>query len=193
MRLLELFSGTGSVRKAVSDQFTEIVSIDILPKFNPTECIDILLFDYRKYPPNYFDTIWASPPCTEYSKIMTRRPRNLVLANSIVKRTLEIIDYFNPRQWFLENPATGLLKNQGLLDGRLFFDVDYCMYGFEYRKRTRIWTNKIDFSPKLCDTKCIGYSNGKHIKSFGNGKLKNLSTNQRYAIPILLIQDLLLN
>jgi len=51
MRLLELFSGTGSVRKAVGDKFEEVVSIDILAKFNPTEVSDILTWDYKKYQP----------------------------------------------------------------------------------------------------------------------------------------------
>jgi site-specific DNA-cytosine methylase len=110
MRLLELFSGTGSVRKAVGNQFEEIISIDILQKFEPTECADILKWDYKKYPPRYFDAIWASPPCTEYSKLkyISGAARNLVLADSIVQRTLEIIEYFNPERWFIENPQTGL-------------------------------------------------------------------------------------
>jgi hypothetical protein len=77
MRLLELFSGTGSVRKAVGETFDEVVSIDILQKFNPTECCDILNWDYKKYPVGYFDAIWASPPCTEYSKILYGRPNRI--------------------------------------------------------------------------------------------------------------------
>ena len=60
MRLLELFSGTGSVRKAVGHLFDEIVSIDILQKFEPTEVADILKWDYKKYPPGYFDVVWST-------------------------------------------------------------------------------------------------------------------------------------
>jgi hypothetical protein len=59
-----------------------------------------------------FDFVWASPPCTEFSIALTTRPRNLQKGNRIVRRTLEIIQYLQPRHWFLENPATGLLKVQ---------------------------------------------------------------------------------
>lgn len=41
-RLLELFSGTKSISKAVGYMFDEIVSVDILHKFEPTEVSDIL-------------------------------------------------------------------------------------------------------------------------------------------------------
>ena len=49
--------------------------------------------------------IWASPPCTEYSRAKSRYGvRQLDLAKSIVKRTLEIIDYFDPEYYGIENP-----------------------------------------------------------------------------------------
>jgi len=50
MKLLELFSGTGSVSKSVGHLYDEIISIDILEKFNPTEVADILKWNYKKYP-----------------------------------------------------------------------------------------------------------------------------------------------
>lgn len=194
MRLLELFSGTGSVRKAVGQLFDEIVSIDILQKFNPTEVSDILKWDYKKYPPGYFDVIWASPPCTEYSAILRSQPnrqRNLALADSIVQRTIEIIEYFNPDKWFMENPQTGLLKDREFMLGVPFTDVDYCRYSnWGYRKRTRIWTN-VDYQGKICDKNCGNIINGKHYNSFGNVSCRdNVTLTQRYRIPEKLIQDL---
>ena len=68
MRLLELFSGTKSVSKAIEHLYDEIISVDILNKNNPTYCCDILLWDYKQYPPGYFDAIWASPPCTAFAE-----------------------------------------------------------------------------------------------------------------------------
>lgn len=171
MRLLELFSGTGSVRKAVGDRFTEVISIDILQKFNPTECCDILSWDYTHYPPGYFNCIWASPPCTEFSTLKhnTKMQTNLPLADSIVKRTLEIITYFHPTKWFIENPQTGLLKHRDYMIGIPYYDFDYCRFSdWGYKKRTRIWTNV-----SSCSTLCLGAGNcpnmeGKYHKvSFG--------------------------
>lgn len=194
MRLLELFSGTKSVSKAVGNQFNEIVSVDIINKNNPTHCIDILHWDYKQYPIGYFDCIWASPPCTEYSKILygrPNRPRNLILANKIVAKTIEIIDYFKPNKWFMENPETGLLKDQDIVLGIPFYDVDYCMYSnFGYRKRTRIWTNIDNFNPKLCNKHCGNMTGKKHNKSCGNGKYGSTTLQERYRIPEQLIKDL---
>lgn len=192
MKLLELFSGTGSVRKAVGDRFDEVISIDILQKFNPTECCDIMTWNYTKYPVGYFDCIWASPPCTEYSKVLYGRPnriRDISGANRIVAKAIEIIDYFQPSKWFIENPQTGLLKNQEVLFGVPYIDVDYCKYGYEYRKRTRIWTN-VEYDGKLCKRDCDSFVNGRHLKSCGNGRYKIVGLNQRYSIPPQLIKDL---
>ena len=171
MRLLELFSGTGSVRKAVGEQFEDVVSLDILAKFQPTECCNILTWDYTKYPPGYFTHIWASPPCTEYSRLKhnTGMPTNVLEADRIVQRTLEIIDYYEPEKWFLENPQTGLLKSRDFMQGIPYYDVDYCAYSdWGYKKPTRIWTN-VRFTPKRCAGvhRCPNMTGNYHRVSFG--------------------------
>ena len=110
MRVLELFSGTRSVGKLCDAIGWESVSVDmILPADH--QC-DILLFDYKQYPKDHFDVVWASPPCTEYSKAKSRGVRDIEGANKIVLKTLEIIKYFESEYWFLENPQTGKLKEQ---------------------------------------------------------------------------------
>jgi site-specific DNA-cytosine methylase len=196
MKLLELFSGTKSVSNAVGSQFNEIISVDILNKYNPTFVCNILEWDYKQYPEGYFDAIWASPPCTEYSIILNSRPerkRNIEFANSIVQRTLEIIQYFKPNKWFIENPQTGLLKNQSFMKNIPFYDIDYCMYSdFGYRKRTRIWTNKNTFNAKLCNKQCGNMIGNTHKYSTGNSYMGLKTKHQKdlYRIPEKLIQDL---
>jgi len=65
MRVLELFSGTGSVGKVCKKLEWDVVSVDmILPADHR---IDIMEFDYKQYPKDHFDIVWASPPCTNYS------------------------------------------------------------------------------------------------------------------------------
>lgn len=199
-RLLELFSGTKSISKAVGDKFDEIISVDILTKFNATITTDILTWDFTIYPPNHFDAIWASPPCTEFStlKITSGAVRNLELANSIVQRTLVIINYFKPKKWFIENPQTGLLKSQSYMNNIPFYDVDYCRYAeWGYRKRTRIWTNVIYDAPLLClgrnactqmipDTRAHKLSNGNSVVV---GR-KSVKKEHLYRIPEKLVKEL---
>jgi len=47
---------------------------------------DIMNWDYKIFEPCSFDIIWASPPCTEYSRALTTRPRKIEEANEIVKK-----------------------------------------------------------------------------------------------------------
>ena len=69
---------------------------------------DMLSWDYKQFDVGEFDVIWASPPCTEYSKAKTTGVRKIDYANSIVLRTLEIINYFKTKWWVIENPQTDL-------------------------------------------------------------------------------------
>jgi len=193
MKVLELFSGTGSVGKCCKALGWESVSVDFLLPADH-KC-DIMDFDYKQYPKDEFDIVWSSPPCTEYSKAKTRGVRDIDGANKIVMRTLEIIKYFDCAYWFMENPQTGLLKDQPFMKDLDFVDADYCMYGKPYRKRTRFWTNK-KCKMHLCDKNCGSFVNGKHIGSCGNGKKiysdKSYSLHEKYSIPEDLIYNLFL-
>ena len=167
MSVLELFSGTKSVGKVCDEIGWKTVSVDLILEADH-KC-DVMEFDYKQYPRDFFDVVWASPPCTAYSNLQNcwlNRQRNGSVftkermeeerqeADKLVLKTLEIIDYFKPSLWFIENPQTGQLRNRYLMKDIPFYDVDYCMYSdWGYKKRTRIWTNKEHFSPKLCDGK----------------------------------------
>ena len=163
LTLLELFSGTGSVGKVADSLGFSVVSLDLKDAKIMT---DILEWDYTKLKPDEFQVIWASPPCTEYSVAKTTGVRKLDEANKIVLKTLEIINYFKPKYWFIENPQTGLLKKQDFMSGLNYFDVDYCKYGLKYRKRTRIWSNCKTWTPReLCHKDCGNVIDGKHVET----------------------------
>jgi site-specific DNA-cytosine methylase len=194
VRLLELFSGTKSVSKAVGHKYSEVINVDMMDTYKPSVVTDILDWNYKVFPPGYFHTIWASPPCTEYSKLNQSNPQkipNLELADSIVKKTIEIIEYFKPYKWYIENPQTGTLKDREFMWGIPFYDVDYCSYSdWGYKKRTRFWTNIDGFKGRLCRRKDCPNKDGKSHKIM-IGNIKGRTTlAERYRIPQKLITDL---
>ena len=130
MKMLELFAGTGSVGKVAQEMGFEITSLE--RDMEATIKTDIMDWNLRELPPNSFDLIWALPPCTEHSRAKTTGVRKITEANEIVKRTIEIIEYFQPRYWVIENLQTGLLKNQHFMMLLPFKDIDYCKYGMKY-------------------------------------------------------------
>jgi hypothetical protein len=98
--------------------------------------------------------------------------KNMDEADKLVLKAFEIIEYFNPYYWFLENPATGKLKHRDIMKGKPFYDVSYCMYSdWGYEKKTRIWTNKKDWTNLICDKSgsCGNMINSQHNKVLGNG------------------------
>ena len=202
MLLLDLFSGTGSVAKAAVAKGYGVITLDRdLPAYFQTDIMD---FDYRELDPHAFHFVWASPPCTEYSRAKTTGVRKIEEANEIVKRTLEIIEYLEPEVWVIENPQTGLLKEQDFMRDIHFIDVDYCKYGFPYRKRTRLWSNKassLRLKP-LCNKDCDSMDEGRkkhkesaqrlpHGHSSTWGEQVKHCQRDLYKIPEGLINDIL--
>ena len=142
MRLLELFSGTNSVGKEFPG---EVVSLDIIGTPSSNHIVsDILEWDYTAFPPDYFEMVWASPPCVQYSRARTtaKTPRDLEGADKLVLQVLEIIAYFDPLYFFIENPWSGLLKGRAIMAHLPTpKKASYCKYGFPYQKHIAIWTN----------------------------------------------------
>jgi len=205
-RVLDLFSGTDSVKKACVGLsfFGEVISLD-LAKADIN--IDIMEWDYKQYPPGYFHVVWASPCCTCFSNLqrcnigrfgITAESNEADISNiglPMLRRTEEIIKYFKPKFYFIENPQTARTKDYVALNPGDFFDVDYCMYGKPFRKRTRIWTNLKSFEPLLCDKNCGSFDGKKHIQqvnSKGGGSNQTITGNRtfRSEVPVPLIRSL---
>ena len=216
MRLLELFSGSGSVGKVAKKNGYEIVSLDINDykgKFIPTHKEDIMTWNYKQYDKDFFDVLWASPPCVYYSTLQCgwygikkkdglftkEKHENLMkISDEWVKKVFEIIEYFNLKKWFIENPRTGLLKKRQFIEYVPFIDVDYCRYcDWGYKKATRIWTN-VDYKGLLCNKKCGNMKkandatalNKRYKKGHRIDLSRDISKLERYRIPPKLILEL---
>ena len=76
----------------------------------------------------------------------------LCIGVPVLRRTQEIIEYLQPRAWFMENPGTGLMKNYIAEKPAMF---DYCRF-------LAIWSNQ-PLKSLLCDKTCL--INGRHPKA----------------------------
>ena len=188
--LLELFSGTGSIGRAFAAQGWDVISVDCDRRAHATIRADVSQFEVsRELRGRTVDCIWASPPCTNYSIARTRKrstAEELEFSDSLVKKTLEIARELegNPAL-FIENPYTGKLKSRGLLDHLQLNKVDYCKYGFNYRKRTAVWSNT-QWTPErpLCKGDCAAYGTKGHTAiAQRGGPGHKFSQRDLYRIP----------
>lgn len=205
MRVLELFKGTGSVGNHLQKLFKcEIISLDINKKSNPTHLCDIMDFEYKQYEEGYFTIIWASPECKIYSQAQSfhigenRKWKNKEELNKkrqedakYVNRVIEIIEYLKPQYWFIENPYYSAMKDLDCMKKLKSVRMDYCRFGREYQKPTRIWTNQ-EYDNMICNCKIKPH---KYRLCVCGGKHKDqikdkTNTAMRYAIPSPLL-DLL--
>lgn len=224
MKVLELFSGTGSISKAVKKKNPNnyVISLD-RDIHNPHSDLhiqeDIMTWDYTTIDRDSIDLITASPVCMWWSKarlvwigrklkshgdkIITREDIDNDIARygiPMLLKTIEIIEYFNPTHFWIENPWSSSMKK--VLDPIYpKHKVSYCKYGFDYQKDTAFWMDDDlheKFEPKVCKKDCgkiINNPIGGRCKRGHVGDLgkygKNGSRLDRYRIPIDLIESLL--
>jgi len=168
MKVLELFCGTKSFGKFANELGWDVVSLDIDKKYKPDICSDICCWDYKQFSPKDFDIIWASPEFKNYDV-------------APIKKTLELLDYFKPEYWFIENPETRKMKDH-IPKYFPYVDIDYCRFGYPYRKRTRIWHNR-EIDDCLCQGVgvCKSMEGGRHVPS--SDKNDKTSHILRYQVP----------
>lgn len=204
MNHLELFSGTHSFGKTSHKLGYNVVSLDRdLGASCPfTDYVsqthiqeDIMTWDYKQYPVGHFKLITASPVCMWWSHLRRSWIGRKIKAHGdtiitaeildediekygvpMVDKVLEIINYFNPEFYIIENPSGGKMKEY-INDLIPYYDIVYCMYGFDYRKPTRFWTNINGMEIKICNHK-------KHKLALGQGGCGEGTTLlQKYRIP----------
>ena len=207
IKVLELFSGSGSVNKVCKEKGYEVLSLDLDPRADIN--MDIMDWDYKDmYKPGHFDIIHASPPCHTFSNLRRtwigrklKEHGDIIITREILDKDMEekgvpllrkaeeIIDYFKPKYYIIENPD-GKMKNY--MKDHKHYVVDYCKYSnWGYRKRTYFWTNIEGFKPKRCRKDCINMNGNRHKKSIGGGTQNTPTTLQeRYRIPPDLINGL---
>lgn len=163
MKIIDLCCGLKSWVQPWIKNNHEVITLDINPIFNPDICINIL--DY--YPKENFDVVFASPPCTYFSKIrniwnntpLKTTPEQIQNSIDIAQKCFDISK--KSKYYCIENPAFGMRK----YFPNDYITIDYCAYNYHInywieskkdyayiKKPTDIWSN-INFEKLRCNKK----------------------------------------
>lgn len=197
-RTLELFAGSRSFSKVAQTMGMETFTTDIEQFGGIDYVVDIMDFDLERVPYKPA-VIWASPPCTTFSVASigkywnidgTPKNKKAEYGMALVQKALDIIAYYKPEYWYIENPRGMLRKLPLMKDLPRRVTVTYCQYGEERMKPTDIWTNDLDWTPKpICkngDTCHISAPRGSRTGTQGR---KNAF--ERSRVPEQLCREIL--
>jgi len=224
MNVLEIFSGSNVFSKTAKKYGHNVFTVDI-NNFDGTDyVVDILNIDLNKIP-FVPDVIWASPPCTGFSVASIGRhwtggkgayiPKSDTsrLGIQLLKKTLQIIKFFNPKYFYIENPRGLMRKMDFMKDSRelhvkdkaFFYDdyrelriphspfirntITYCQYGETRMKPTDIWTNDVEWkSRSMCKNGDSCHEAAPRGSRTGTQGLKN--NYERSKLPIDLCEEI---
>ena len=205
MNHLELFSGTHSFGKVSSKLGYNVYSLDrdlgdendgYKSENHFKE--DIMTWDYKQFNRGFFKVITASPVCMWWSNLRRtwigrklKSHGDTIITKEIldqdielygvpmVDKVFEIIDYFDPEYYIIENPKTGRMKEyiNPLIP---YYDVDYCKYSdWGYKKTTRFWTNIEGLEFDKCKNDCENMVEikGKKLHNNRMGTSKTVNDN----------------
>lgn len=160
VKILELFAGTKSISKAFWSKGHKTFTVELDPDFRPDLVADIMELDPSTLP-GPFDFIWASPPCTSFTVMQIGRnwekrgdklfPKTdgARLGIALLEKTLEIIEYWKPPYFIIENPR-GAMRKMDQVAPLERHTITYCQYGESRMKPTDLWGQ---FPPSL-EFKC---------------------------------------
>jgi len=149
MRILDLFSGTGSSTQAFKDSGHNVYTVELDTQFDADFHVDIMHVTPDFFPGRW-DLVWASPPCTTFSvaSIGTHWtggkeayiPKTQAAKDGIelMYHTRDLIAGIDTRYWVVENPR-GVLRKLGIFGEPQ--TVWYCQYGDERAKPTDLFGN----------------------------------------------------
>jgi hypothetical protein len=153
-----------------------VETLDIDKRFKPTYCMDVR--DFK--PIKKYKVIFCSPPCTYFTfarcAITTDEERKEGL--EIARKCFRIAENYS-EYYIIENPYWKH-SLQSYIKKKNHHIIDYCMYGYGYKKPTSIWTNIEGLEFRRCIHKFNSHPSSKMM----------YSSKQRAKIPVSLAQHL---
>ncbi len=202
IKVLELFAGSRSISKEAEGLGMKAFSTDIEAYEGVNYQVDILDFDPSKVPFKP-DIIWASIPCTAFSvaaighnwkstqKGLKPKTQSAKKGIEIAKKTLNLIDFFSPKYFWIENPRGALRKMDFMWDLPIH-TVTYCQYGDTRMKPTDIWTNNTLWRPRpSCNNGDPCHESAPRGSRTGTQGIR--SAYERSIVPASLCQEVLMS
>ena len=201
--VIELFSGTASFSCVAEERGYVTLTIDNDKRFNPHRRWDIMKMEVDDLPERFQDPffVWASPPCQCFSIAsvshhwrkwgdcympVTGRSKDSVL---LVKKTLQLIDDFDPEHYVIENPR-GILRKLDFMQELHRDTVTYCQYGDNRMKPTDLWNDIDAWKPRpMCKNGDPCHESAPRGSKTGTQGRKN--SVQRARVPRELCEEIL--
>jgi hypothetical protein len=144
--ILSLFDLTGNWSRPYRENGYNVIQVDLQTG------IDILEWDYKGIPRDEVYGILAAVPCTDFAVSGARwfeakdKDGRTDLSMALVAKTKEIIEYFDPAFWVIENPVGRIHKLNPWMGkpAYTFHPYEFAGYGFDddrYTKKTCLWGN----------------------------------------------------
>ena len=188
--ILSLFDLTGHWSDPYRENGYEVIQVEI------QKGIDILTWDYKQI--NNVYGILAAVPCTDYEVSGARwfaekdKDGRTAKSQELVEKTREIIEYFDPVFWVIENPISRIHKlNPWMGKPKMYFHpYEYAGYGSDddrYTKKTALWGRFNIPAKKELEPYQTGDYGKIHYPKDENGKAYGWNTieckNARSATP----------
>lgn len=198
-KTVEIFSGSGTLSKAISPARFFKITIDNRQRKNvcePDYKMDILKIPVDSSIFSQAHLLWFGLPCTAWSNASGNFHINksgILISDtakksaSILAHAINIINYNRPLYWVIENPR-GRLQKQNMMIHFLetypgvIKNFSMGSFGFPSQKPTQLFTNW--YNLKLPNS--LPY--GRGAKS--NGNFDNLTVCQRQKYPVLFCQHI---
>ena len=211
MKVLELFCGTKSFTKVAESGGHECRTLDNDPRFNPTYCMDIMVFEPIVLGGWRPDIIWASPPCNCFTQaaishnwskhaegVYTAKRIEAIQSQAIFEYTNELMGVLGPKAYFIENPCSSLRKRDFMRGHPYRRTVTYCQYAEDgltreekRQKRTDIWTNFDGWTPRpQCKNKALCHARAERGSKTGTQGIKGSIA--RAVVPARLCEEILI-
>jgi hypothetical protein len=162
VRVLELFSGTGTLAGIARERGHNVLTVDLHQpadlRMDALQVTPDMITSALGGPP---DMLWASPPCTGFSIAAAGRghwsyddQRQLRfdsdtarLGVALLRHTLALIEQLQPLTWYVENPR-GLMRRMPDMHGLRRATITYCRYGAPFMKPTDVWHHSPHWRPR---------------------------------------------